>query len=402
MRVGVFLFGSVEMGDTLGHSGTRPTDRRYGPADVLAATRRLLDCGVLADELGYDAFWTTEHHFQHEGYEVVPNAILLGAFLSERTDRIRLGSMFNIVGQWHPLRLAEDFALLHNLSGGRGVLGIGRGTVPREMEPLSYGRVSVGSADNPDQEAADLRNRALTDEGIDLLLMALRDGDFSFQGDYFAAPPAGIADRGETVDALTLVPQPVYPYEIWQAVTSPGSVRAVPARGFGGVFWLQGPARLRANLATFAQTYAATHGRELAPGEKQMLVVNTHIADSRSRAMHEVRDAHDEFWKFLGPYGWSRGYCRPDGSPFPANHVPTLEESMEQGTWVVGSPKQVADRLNELTTITPVEELTIFPTSPGVSYDVTEQQLRRFAAEVRPALHAAKGIATTAGPVPQR
>ncbi len=388
MRVGVFLFGSVEMGGTLGRSGPVPTERRYGSAAIMTATRRLLDCGVLADELGYDAFWTTEHHFQHEGYEVVPNGILLSAFLAERTDHIRLGSMFNIVGQWHPLRLAEDFALLHNLSGGRGVLGLGRGTVPREMEPLSHGRISVGSADNPDQEAADLRNRALTDEAIDLLLLALDEETFSFQGDYFAAPPAGIADRGTTVGSLTLVPRPTYPYEVWQAVTSPGSVRAVPARGFGGVFWLQGAARLRSNLAAFADTYAATHGRELAPGEKQMLVLNTHIADSRAAAMREVRDAHDEFWKFLGPYGWSRGYCQPDGSPFPVNHVPTLEESMEQGTWVVGTSEQVADRINELTAATPVEELTLFPTSPGVSYDVTEEQLRRFAAEVRPALAA--------------
>lgn len=76
MRVGVFLFGSVEMGSTLGRSGPAPTDRRYGSTEIMTATRRLLDCGVLADELGYDAFWTTEHHFQHEGYEVVPNGIL--------------------------------------------------------------------------------------------------------------------------------------------------------------------------------------------------------------------------------------------------------------------------------------------------------------------------------------
>jgi alkanesulfonate monooxygenase SsuD/methylene tetrahydromethanopterin reductase-like flavin-dependent oxidoreductase (luciferase family) len=39
--------------------------------------------------------------------------------------------MFNVVPQWNPLRLAEDFATLHNLSGGRGMLGVGRGTVPR-------------------------------------------------------------------------------------------------------------------------------------------------------------------------------------------------------------------------------------------------------------------------------
>src|ERR1700738_5192325 len=92
-----------------------PTDRRYSQPDFAYAQERMLDLGVAADRLGYDAFWLTEHHFQHEGYEVVPNAILFGAFLAERTRRIRIGALFNIVPQWHPLRLAAVFALLHNM-----------------------------------------------------------------------------------------------------------------------------------------------------------------------------------------------------------------------------------------------------------------------------------------------
>ena len=51
---------------------------------------------------------------------------MLGGILAERTDNIQIGMMFNVVGQWHPLKLAEDFATLHNISGGRGALGIAR------------------------------------------------------------------------------------------------------------------------------------------------------------------------------------------------------------------------------------------------------------------------------------
>ena len=76
--------------------------------------------GVVCDRLGFDSFWLTEHHFQHEGYEVIPNGILAGTILAERTERIRIGMAFNVVPQWHPLRLAEDFATLHNISAAGG------------------------------------------------------------------------------------------------------------------------------------------------------------------------------------------------------------------------------------------------------------------------------------------
>ncbi len=119
MRTGVFLFGGVEMDDA-GPGPPASTDRRSTSEEAWEATERVIDMAVVCDDLGYDSYWLAEHHFQHEGYEVVPNGILLGAVIAERTQRIRIGMAFNIVPQWHPLRLAEDFATLHNLSGGRG------------------------------------------------------------------------------------------------------------------------------------------------------------------------------------------------------------------------------------------------------------------------------------------
>ena len=52
---------------------------------------------------------------------------------------------------------------------------------------------------------------------------------------------------------------------------------------------------------------------------------------------------HDEFWKFLGPYGWSRGYMGEDGKPAKAGLIPTLDESIENKTILLGSPEQVAE-----------------------------------------------------------
>jgi alkanesulfonate monooxygenase SsuD/methylene tetrahydromethanopterin reductase-like flavin-dependent oxidoreductase (luciferase family) len=394
VRVGVFVFGSVEM-DGLG-TDIDPTTRTTSPKEIQHATERIIDLAVLADRLGFDSFWTTEHHFQHEGYEVVPNALMLGAFIAERTTRLRIGSMFNIVAQWHPLRLAEDFATLHNLSGGRAILGVGRGTVPRETQPLSSGRVSVGSADNPDQAQADAVNRQVTEEALDLLDAALGDERFCHRGVHFQAPPRGIPDRGGEVETLTLVPRPIHPYDVWQAVTSPPTLETVAARGYGAVFWLLNRSILCERWMHFDERYAATHGRRLDPGERRMAVLNVHIADSPEQALAEARPGHDEFWKFLGPYGWGRGYLTPEGTPAPAGWVPTLEQSVAQGTWVVGTAEHVGDEILRLRDQLDATDVTIFPSMPGDTYDRAEDQLRRFAQDVLPRLDSPADIVEVA------
>src|SRR5690606_24675950 len=121
-----------------------------------------------------------------------------------------------------------------NLSGGRAILGVGRGTVPREAENLG---TAIGSFDNPDKAAADQLNREMMDEAMDVILAAYENEEFSFHGKHWSFPKPS-PDRGSVVETLTLVPRPLYPYEIWQPITSPPTLEHVPVRGFGGVFWL--------------------------------------------------------------------------------------------------------------------------------------------------------------------
>ena len=382
MRTGVFLFGGVEFPDA-GAGPPSPTDRRYGHKEAWRATERIIDMGVVCDRLGFDSFWLTEHHFQHEGYEVVPNGILVGTILAERTELIRIGMAFNVVPQWHPLRLAEDFATLHNISGGRGILGVGRGTVPREAETLG---TKIGSFDNPDKAAADEYNRKQFDEAMQVIRAALDNETFSFHGEVYDLPPAGIPDRGGFVTELSLVPRPLYPYEIWQAVTSPPTLEQVPRWGWGGVFWNNHHSFVKMRWERFAEIYAAEHGRELQRGEHRLLVVSVRVEDTFEEAVASVRDGHDEFWKFLGPYGWSKGYMGADGRPAKPGLIPTLEDSIDQKTMLVGSGEQVAEAINWYDEQIGLENVLLFPAMPGDRYEKVEEQLHRIAEEVLPLL----------------
>ena len=88
--------------------------------------------GILAEQLGFDYWFQTEHHFQPEGAELSPNPLLSEGAIASRTRRIRLGQAANIVSWWHPIRIAEQAAMLDVISGGRPEFGIGRGYQPRE------------------------------------------------------------------------------------------------------------------------------------------------------------------------------------------------------------------------------------------------------------------------------
>ena len=85
----------------------------------------------LADRIGYDTFWVAEHHF-HE-YGVVPNSALMLATLAQRTERLRLGTAISILTFHNPLTVAENYAMVDVLSGGRLVYGVGSGYLPHEF-----------------------------------------------------------------------------------------------------------------------------------------------------------------------------------------------------------------------------------------------------------------------------
>src|SRR5205823_7928039 len=206
-RFSTLYVGHIEL-ENCGLSGTPADDRRYPNERLVEVFDTTITLARVADELGYETLWLAEHHFQHEGYEVIPNIPMLAVELAHHTKRIKIGCAFNIVPTWHPLRLAEDYATADILTKGRIVFGVGRGYHSREVE--SFGNPML------DGEA----NRELFEEQVEIIMKAFREESFSHQGKHYAIP-ADVPYRGYQLKELTLVPRPVnLPVECWQPIVS--------------------------------------------------------------------------------------------------------------------------------------------------------------------------------------
>jgi alkanesulfonate monooxygenase SsuD/methylene tetrahydromethanopterin reductase-like flavin-dependent oxidoreductase (luciferase family) len=125
-RFSTLYVGHIEL-ERCGLAGTPADDRRYPNERLAEVFDTAAALARAADTLGYETLWLAEHHFQHEGYECIPNIPMLAVDLAHRTERVKIGCAFNVVPAWHPLRLAEDYAVADVLTKGRVVFGVARG-----------------------------------------------------------------------------------------------------------------------------------------------------------------------------------------------------------------------------------------------------------------------------------
>lgn len=157
------------------------------------------------DRAGYDAVWLTEHHFSD--YSVCPSIPVMGAHAAARTRNLRIGAAVTLAALYHPVRLAEEIALLDILSGGRVNWGAGRGFDLREFRTFG---VTVEESHPRFREAVDVVLRAWTNERI------------SHRGRYFA------------FDEIEVLPKPVQkPHPpTWLGASSVDSIKSAAADGF--------------------------------------------------------------------------------------------------------------------------------------------------------------------------
>ena len=192
------------------------------------------------DRLGYDVLWTAEHHFQREGYECLPNLIQLGLWLATQTERLKFGCAFNVLPMWHPIRLAEDYAMADIVTDGRVIMGVGRGYHTREVE--TFGAPLL------DAEA----NRELFEEQLELLLKCFNEDAFHHKGKYYECPPP-VDYRGYRLEEITVVPRPKHlPVDIWMPIASGKTIDLMARYGLKAMVTLNGeqdPRRRRARLS---------------------------------------------------------------------------------------------------------------------------------------------------------
>jgi alkanesulfonate monooxygenase SsuD/methylene tetrahydromethanopterin reductase-like flavin-dependent oxidoreductase (luciferase family) len=373
-RFSVLYVGHIEL-DNVGREGTPADERRYPNERLVEAMGMAEDVAREMDALGYDTLWMAEHHFQREGYECIPNLVLLGTHLAARTQKLKFGCAFNVTPAWHPIRLAEDYAMADYLTGGRIVMGVGRGYQTREVESLGGPLL--------DTEA----NAALFREQMEVLVKAFEQDSFSHQGRFYTIP-APVPFRGYQPTEVTLVPRPVNrPVEIWQAIASGKSIPFMVQHRIKGMVTMNGDQITRQIFGLFREE-AAKAGRNLAPGEDLAWGGGLYLADSLDEARERVRPYHDERFKWFAPFGFVRyadDQGRPWGTPGAPAGVPTIEEGLKQKAWLVGTAESVTARLRELEDEYPGLEDIVLHWPEGMGTGEWKAQLRRFAAEVMPA-----------------
>lgn len=298
---------------------------------------------VLADQLGFDAIWLAEHHF--EVYGKLPNPLLYLARLSGLTKRIGLGTAVVEAPLYNPLRLAEDAALLDQLSHGRVRLGIGSGA---RNKPQEFARFGVALEEKSQR----------TLEVSDILQQAFADGLVDYRGRFYS------------YEQVVINPHPLQSAQqlIWLAA-SDSTVEYAAQRGYGLLIPRVGLASKHREL--IERYRAASAGR--AGYVAQLRFV--YVAESEREAQEQTRRTFARYASYDCGVNW-------DGRIDSAEY----RELAERMNMLIGSPDQVCARLREWQQQYGFDELICQVYAAGTLHNDALRSLELLAKEVIPCL----------------
>ena len=367
--------------------------RDYG--DMIAELRELAQ---LCDRSGFETFWLPEHHFSVWGRELLGNPLMMAVDLAARTQNIRLGLAAAIITFWHPLRLAEDLALLDHLCGGRLEIGVGRGNYGLEASNL-----------NP---AADPNNRAANVkvflETLEVVRKALTEDRFAHHGDFFAFPAPGFrADKAHTVkdpayiDPSTgeLVRLTTYPRPrqkpmppLWQVVSEDyESIRFCARNDMGLIMWRPTVRETRRRLDAYKEAWEAAAGLPMSFAPRAALVRDTFVADSAADARQIAGKSVMDALNFANWRG-ARIFLDPDetlNADEEARLGKTLTfEFVKERALLFGSPDDVLTKLIALHEETGISQVIFKSCWPGLPFEHTRRSMQMLTRDVLPRFEA--------------
>lgn len=352
-------------------------------ADMLENLRQQT---ILAEELGFEAMWLGEHHFGPYGVGDLPNPILLGADLAARTSRIRIGQMANIAPWWHPVRLAEDLAILDNMTRGRVEVGFGRGIWPYE-----------GPQFHPNADPRkDQENRDLFTEIVDVVRKIWSEEYFSHTGANYQFPVDDTVfshpsypsnpewQEGDRVTKLRVTPRPYQkPHPpLWMTVSTDRSVSTAAEMGLKACYWQPPALRIRQRMELYAEIRTKLEGREFKLGEDQAVMRSTYVAPTMEQARREAEAGIMSAFIFNDPFRGRQVFTNPDEVLDDA--VKLDWDFLEPRTLLVGPPDHVAERIHELQEVCNLNYLLVEFTHAGIPLRKTLQNLENFATKVMP------------------
>lgn len=293
-----------------------------------------IDVMVFAESCGFDWVGCNEHHFSP--YGLMSNCNLIGAILANRTSNIKLAMLGNLVPLLNPVRVAEEYAMLDVMSGGRLVAGFMRG-IPHEYRAYNV---------NPDE------SRERLDEAAELIVKCwTSDEPFRWEGKHYNFPSVSIWPRPM---------QRPHPQLLMSATTPESVVSAARFKAIMGMTLIADLDKARANIDLYKKT-ARSFGWE--PDSRHLLTGHqTVIAETDEEAMAIMRGGLDYFHRVLmrpqrdvqtQVLSETAYYGEKDSKAYFDQRLATLrvrslEEQIEAGTVLCGSPESVVKQMRKI------------------------------------------------------
>ncbi len=264
-----------------------------------------------SEEMGFDYVLVAEHHFSNYGNSPAP--LLQAMAIAERTKRLQIATAVLVLPIWNPLRLAEEVAVLDNLSGGRFICGIGRGYQPHEMSRFDI--------DLPD-------SRQIFLESLDVMVKAwTQDESFTYDGEFV-----------KVVNPTTVWPKPLQkPHpKLWVAGTSVETMQLAAKWDMMPITTgLLGASGVRSHLTSLVHALKA-EGKDYHRPDLGLQSM-THVAPTMEEALEELHHAR---WQIRAGRALNRLEVtdgRVASGPFPGE----LDETQLQETLFFGDPDTV-------------------------------------------------------------
>ena len=293
------------------------------PENDGAAIDRTLEEIELQESLGFEAIWLTEHHF--DGACAYADPVVFGAAVAARTSRIKIGFAVVEMAFHHPVRLAAQTALLDNLSHGRLIFGVGRGSAFNTYEYLGFD-IPIEEAEERLAEAEDLIVKCWTEENV------------KFEGKFW------------NVFFPMLRPRPYqHPHPpIVRACISERSTLAMARIGRPILMGIQAPREVKSRLDSYSSEMLAAGYDESAIErtlDRNWVVRDLMVAPTASEA-REI--AQEGFRRERKHFRMTRELYNPEGYPplDPNKPLPAGEDF--DTSFIVGTPSQVADQVQEM------------------------------------------------------
>jgi alkanesulfonate monooxygenase SsuD/methylene tetrahydromethanopterin reductase-like flavin-dependent oxidoreductase (luciferase family) len=333
--------------------------------------RQAIEMLVAADELDFDWVSVAEHHYA--AGSMTPNPVVMAAAVAEHVKRARIALLGATLPLTNPVRVAEEFAMLDNLTGGRVIFGMLRGT-PNEF--LTYGTNSA-------------ETRTMYEEGVDLVMRALSEPQpFGWQGRHYQYRTVSVWPRLVQRDPVFMV-----------SANSPDAASFAAKRRLMAGFAFA-PVPVVARMSAIYQSQAEANG--WTPGAEDRLYRGfIYVAETDEKAAEE---AARTYWQLPGAP--RRG--PPLRGPAPGTAAAPVPPSGERavttemidpklaisgssfanlGLQFAGSPDTILSQLKHLKDVTGVGTVDFVFAGPALSHAMAMKSLELFGREVLPAMH---------------